>query len=183
MSPVLAPRAWRLDERLRDVPVDPTAFGREVDARIEAIASARSQPAQLLAMLLDAGPLLCIAGRLDEARRTASAAVALAELLEDRASLFAAQLGLARVLQREGRFEISTPLFDQLVAAARSMPMHSASLHAALFDAGRNLFDQGQAAQAARLFREAQAQRRQLGNEELIEDCAEALRRCALASR
>ena len=176
---VLAARAWRLDERLRDVPLDAASFARDVDARVEAIATARSQPAHLLAMLLEASPLLRIAGRPEESRRTASAAVALAELLEDGPHLFAAQLVLAQAMQCEGRYEISTPLFDQLVAAARSMPMHAERLDEALFEAGRNLFDQGQRAQAARLFREAQALRRRSGSDEGLEDCAEALRRCA----
>ena len=181
MSAVVAARAWRLDASLRDVPVDPAGFLREVDARIDAIATARSQPAQLLAMLVETAPLLVIAGRMEEARKTASAAVALAELLEDARQVFAAQLVLARVMHREGRHEIATPLFDQLISSARSMPMHAASLHEVLFEAGRNLFDQGQHGPAARLFRESLALRRAGGREDLLEDCAEALRRCAQA--
>src|SRR5260221_246151 len=72
--------AWRLDENLREAPLDGGAFARAVDARVDAIPKARSQPARLLAMLSAAAPLLRISGRLDEARKTASAAIALAEL-------------------------------------------------------------------------------------------------------
>ena len=177
MSVAIAPLAWRLDARLRETPEDVQAFARAVDALVDEIANARSQPARLLEMLGSAAPLLRIAGRLEEARRTASAAIALAELLEDPRAVFANQLALARVMQWEGRFEISTPLFDQLISQARSNPAHAESLHAVLFDAGTNLFDQGRHAEAARFFREAQALRRKGGLEELLEMSAEAIRR------
>ena len=170
---------WHFDARLREVPVDPAVFEREVDARVDNIATARSQPARMLAMLADIAPLLRIAGRLEEARKTASAAIALAELLEDSHATFVAQLALAQVMQREGRYGISTPLFDQLIAQARSMPAHADSLHDVLFEAGRNLFDQGQFAQAARCFRESQALRRTQGHHDLLEVSAEAIRRAA----
>jgi tetratricopeptide (TPR) repeat protein len=183
MSTVLPAFAWHLDAELRDVPDDSQAFAREVDRLVDGIATARSQPAKLLAMLTEATPLLRIAGRFEEARRTASAAIALAELLEDEGASFAAQLGLAQVMQREGRYDISTPLFDQLVAQARSMPQHADRLHDALFEAGRNLFDQHLHAQAARCFRESQALRRALGREDLLEACAEAMRRSAEGAR
>jgi tetratricopeptide (TPR) repeat protein len=177
MSVAIAPLAWRLDARLRETPEDPEAFARAVDALVDEIANARSQPARLLEMLGRAAPLLRIAGRLEESRRTASAAIALAELLEDPRAVFANQLALARVMQWEGRFEISTPLFDQLISQARSNPAHAESLHAVLFDAGTNLFDQQRLAEAARYFREAQGLRRRDGLESLLEMSAEAIRR------
>ena len=93
-------------------------------------------------MLGDAAPLLRIAGRLEEARKTASAAIALAELLEDPRAVFSSQVALAQVMQREGRFEISTLLFDRLIVQARSSPQFTDSLHNVLFHAGTNLFDQ-----------------------------------------
>jgi hypothetical protein len=154
MSSSLPALAWRFDASLREVPLDPAAFAREVDARVDDIATARSQPARLLSMLLEVTPLLRIAGRADEASKTASAAIALAELVEDRAAEFAGQLALAQLLQNARQYEISTPLFDQLIARARAMHLHAASLHDVLFEAGRNLFQQGRLAQAARLFRE-----------------------------
>ncbi len=157
--------------------MDPTAFARAVDARVDEIATARSQPARLLAMLVEAAPLLRVAGRLEEARKTASAAIALAELLEDARAVFAGQLALAQVMQWEGRFEIATPLFDRLISQARSAPPFSDFLHTALFQAGANLFDQGRYPEAARFFREAQALRRKGGLEELLEISAEAMRR------
>lgn len=171
------PLAWRLDARLREAPVDPAAFARAVDARVDEIATARSQPARLLAMLGEAAPLLRIAGRLEEARKTASAAIALGELLEDYRAVFAGQLALAQVMQWEGRFGISTPLFDQLISQARSAPLLSDLLHAVLFQAGANLLDQERYSEAARFFREAQALRRQNGLDHLLEMSAEAIRR------
>jgi tetratricopeptide (TPR) repeat protein len=179
MTVELAPLAWRLDARLREAPVDPEAFARAVDTRVDEIATARSQPARLLAMLLEATPLLRIAGRREEAHKTASAAIAIAELLEDSRALFAAQLALAQVMQWESRFEISTPLFDRLISQARSAPLFSDSLHTALFQAGANLFDQERYAEAARCFREAQALRRQAGLDHLLEMSAEAIRAAA----
>jgi tetratricopeptide (TPR) repeat protein len=169
--------AWRLDERLREVPLDARAFASAVDAKVDEIATARSQPARLLAMLTQAAPLLRIAGRHDEARKTASAAIALAELVEDARAVFVNQHALAQAMQLEERFEISTPLFDQLIAQARSIPLYSDLLHAALFDAGRNLFDQERYPEAARFFRESQALRRGEGREDLLEISAEAIRR------
>ena len=177
MTAELSPLAWRLDARLREAPVDPTAFARAVDIRVDEIATARSQPARLLAMLGEAAPLLRIAGRLEEARKTASAAIALAELLEDARAVFTGQLALAQVMQWEGRFEISTPLFDRLISQARSAPLFSDFLHTVLFQAGANLFDQERYSEAAHFFREAQALRRSAGLEELLEMSAEAIRR------
>jgi tetratricopeptide (TPR) repeat protein len=134
-------------------------------------------------MLGEAAPLLRIAGRLEEARKTASAAIALAELLEDTRAVFSAQLALAQVMQWEGRFEISTPLLDRLISQARSAPHFSDSLHAVLFCAGANLFDQERYSEAARFFREAQALRRSAGLEELLEMSAEAIRRTLQLAR
>ena len=168
--------AWQLDGRLREAPQDADAFARAVDAKVDAIATARSQPARLLAMLSEAAPLLRIAGRLEEARKTASAAIALAELVEDPRAVLANQLALAQVMQWQGRFEISTPLFDQLISQARSIPIYAEFLDAILFDAGRNLFEQKRYSEAARFFREAQAMRRSGGMDDLLEMTAEALR-------
>ena len=183
MSRAIPSLAWRFDARLHEIAVDPPAFAREVDARVDEIATERSQPARLLAMLLEVTPLLRIAQRLDEAHKTASAAIALAELVEDPIAQFAGQLVLAQLMQHEARYEISTPLFDQLVARARSMAMHAESLHEVLFEAGRNLFDQGHYAQAAKLFRESQSLRRTAGREELLEVTADAIRRCTEGER
>lgn len=179
---IAAPLAWRLDERLREVPLDVHAFAKAVDAMVDEIAAARSQPARLLAMLTEAAPLLRITGRLEEARKTASAAIALAELVEDPRAVLVNQQALAQSMQRERRFDISTPLFDQLISQARSIPLYADRLHAVLFDAGRNLFDQKRYPEAARFFRESQALRRGEGLEELLEASAEALRRTKRAA-
>ena len=169
--------AWRLDAGLRERPHDDGAFGKALDAKLEEIATARSQPARLLAMLSEVAPLLRIAGRLEEARKTASAAIALAELVEDPRAVLDNQRALAQVMQWEGRFEISTPLFDQLIAQARSIPIYADFLDGILFDAGRNLFEQKRYSEAARFFRESQAMRRAGGMDSLLEMTAEALRR------
>jgi hypothetical protein len=174
---------WRLDSQLREVPVDPGAFAAAVDAMVEDITRARSQPARLRAMLSQAAPLLRIAGRLEEARRTASAAIALAELAEDARAVFESQLALAQVMQWEERFDISTPLFDRLVSQARSMPEYAALLHDVLFRAGANLFDQKRYGEAAHAFRESQALRRRQGREDLLEISAEAIRIVQAAER
>src|SRR5689334_11856870 len=107
--------AWKLDARLREEPVEPAAFADEVERRLAELITARSQPARLLAMLIEAAPLLRIAGRLEESRKTAAAAIALAELVEDPIATFRARIALAQVMQREERFELATPLFDQLI--------------------------------------------------------------------
>jgi tetratricopeptide (TPR) repeat protein len=169
--------ARRYDERLREVPMDREAFGRVVEKLVDEISTARSQPARLLAMLAEAAPLLRIAGRLEEARKTASAAIALAELQENEAAVFANQLELAHALQWEGRYDISTPLYDRLIAQARSNPRFADLLHDVLHRAATNLFDQARYTEAARFFREAQALRRTQGLEDLLECSAEAIRR------
>ena len=174
--------AWRLDESLRETPLDAGAFAQGVDAKVDEIATARSQPARLLAMLSEAAPLLRIAGRREEARKTASAAIALAELVEDARAVHTNQAALAQVMQWEGRFEISTPLFDQLISQSRSIPLYADFLDGVLFDAGRNLFAQKRYAEAARYFRESQGLRRSQGMDELLELSAEALRRTKAAS-
>ena len=176
MTRPLPALARRRDARLREVPVDREAFGREVDRMLEEIATARSQPARLLAMLAGAAPLLLAADRVEDARKTASAAIALGELLEDGHAVFVSRIALAQAMQREGRFQLSTPLFEQLISQARTSPSCSSLLHAILFEAGTNLLDQERPAEAARLFRESQAIRRSLGPEALLEESAEALR-------
>jgi tetratricopeptide (TPR) repeat protein len=174
--------AWRLGPQLREVPLNAAAFNRELDRIVDDIATARSQPAQLLALLSQATPLLRIAGRIDEARKTAAAAIAIAELVEDSGAVFANQLALAQVMQRDRRFEISTPLFDQLIVQARSSPQLGGSLHDVLFAAGMNLFDQQRYAEAAKCFRESQRLRREGGMDDLLEVSAEALRQTKAAS-
>ena len=167
---------WKLDATLRERPADPEAFAAEVDRLLGEITSARSQPARLLAMLLEAAPLLRIAGRLEESRKTAAAAIALGELVEDPISTFRARIALAQVMQREERFELATPLFDQLIVQARSSPRLAPFLHDVLFHAGQNLFDQRRIAEAGRCFRESHALRREGGMEELGALSAEAVR-------
>ncbi len=172
-------RAWRLGPKLREEPIEPEAFAAEVDRLLEEITTARSQPAKLLAMLGEAAPLLRIAGRLEESRKTAAAAIALAELVEDSVAAFRNRLALAQVMRREGRFELATPLFDQLIAQSRSSPELAPFLHDVLFSAGVNLFDQGHDAEAARCFRESQSLRRAANLDGLLEMSAEALRQTA----
>ncbi len=92
------------------------------------------------------------------------------------ARLFRNRLALAQVMQREGRFELATPLFDQLIAQSRSSPELTPFLHDVLFSAGVNLFDQGRIAEAARCFRDSQTLRRAANLEDLLEMSAEALR-------
>jgi tetratricopeptide (TPR) repeat protein len=168
--------AWRLDARLREVPVDPRAFEKAADERVAQIEAARGEPARLLRLLEEAAPLFRIAGRGDDARKTAAAAIAVAQLLEKPVAVFANQLALARALQWEGRYEISTPLFDQLVVQARSTAELTDRLHDVVYFAGTNLFEQGRYPEAARLFREALKLRRALGDGPLMEATADALR-------
>jgi tetratricopeptide (TPR) repeat protein len=170
------PFAWRLDERLREVPLDPMAFAAAADRLADAIRASHSQPRELLARLGEATPILRVSGRLDEAQRAASAAVALADLLGDPRAAYENQLRLAHVMQWQGRFTLSTSLFDKLVAQARSMRDFSDLLDDALHHAGLNLVDQGRLDEAARCFREALALRQQNGDAALAEASAIALR-------
>ena len=172
-------RAWRLGPGLIEEPIEPDAFRAEVDRLLDEVTTARSQPAKLLAMLGAVAPLLRIAGRLEESRKTAAAAIALAELVEDANAAFANRIALAQVMEREGRFEIATPLFDQLIAQAKSAPALGHFLHDILFHAGVNLFRQNRHAEAARFFRESQALRRSANMEDLLELSAEAIRQNA----
>ena len=167
---------WRFDAELREVPLDPPAFAAAVDRLVEDIAAAKSQPARLLAMLGEATPLLRIAGRLDEARRTASAAIALAELLEDVRATYVNRIRLAHVMQWEKRFELSNPLFDQLIGQARSSPELADLTDTVLQHGGKNLFDQRRYAEAARCFREALKLRTAKGDAALVEASTQALR-------
>lgn len=177
------PLAFRFDDRLREVPLDPEAFARETDRLVEAVAANRSQPLEQLAALGRAVPALRIAGRLDEARLAASAAVALADLLGEARAAYVNQLRLAHVMQWQGRHEISTPYFERLVAQARSMSDYEDLLDTALQHAGQDLFDRRQHAQAERLFREALEIRQRKGDPDSIEASAFALQQAILAER
>ena len=168
---------WRTDERLREVPVDREAYEKAADERVAQIEAARGEPARLLRLLEEAAPIFRIAGRGDDARKTAAAAIALAELLEKPRSVFASQLALARALQWEERYDLATPLFEQLIVQARSAAQFTDRLHEVLHCAGTNLYEQRRFAESARLFREALKMRRALGEEALLESTADALQR------
>ena len=172
-----------LDQRLREVPADPAELERKVERLIVEIAAARSQPAQLLGMLYAAAPLFLMAGRVAEARRTISAAIAIAELLEDGHAVFMGHLQLAQVLRCEGRYDLATPLFDRLIAQARSVGEFARHLDKALFEAGANLFEQARYLEAARFFRESQSLRRRHGSAAELGAVAQALRLTAERSR
>lgn len=169
------PLAWRLDERAREVALDPAAFEAGAERLTDAIRASRSQPRELLQRLGEASAVLRIAGRLEEAQNAASAAVALADLLGDARAAFENQLHLARVMHWQGRFALSTPLFDLLVAQARSMAQFGDLLDAALHHAGLNLLDEGKAEQAAHHLREALAIRARSGDAALVEATTRAL--------
>ena len=171
------------DARLREVPSDPAELERRVERLIVEIAAARSQPAQLLGMLLSAAPLFLMAGRIGEAQRTIAAAIAIGELLEDSHAVFVGQLLLAKALRHESRHDLATPLFDRLIAQARSVGEFSRHLDKALFEAGANLFEQARYMEAARFFRESQALRRRHGTNAELGAVAQALRLTAERSR
>lgn len=167
--------AWRFDDNLREVPADAAAFGAALDLLVEEIATTRSHPQKLLDALGEMAPLLRIGGRLEDARKTAAEAVALADMLDDSRAVFVNQLRLAHVFHWEGHFELATPLFDQLASQARSMAAFADLLDTTLQHAGRNLFDQGRLAEAARCFREALELRGTKGDAKLVEDSRLAL--------
>ncbi|MDH5265690.1 MAG: tetratricopeptide repeat protein [Betaproteobacteria bacterium] len=167
--------AWRLDGRLHEIPVDPGAFAAEAERLTDAIRATHSQPRELLAALGKAASVLRIAGRLEEAQRAASAAVAIADLLGDRRAAFENQLRLAHAMQWQGQFTLSTPLLDLLVAQARSMGEFRDLLDTALHHAGLDLFDQNRHGEAARCFREALALREARGEADLAQASAAAL--------
>ncbi len=161
--------ACRLDDRLREVPLDAAAFAAEVERLTDAVAASHSQPRELLDLLGTAVPALRIAGRLDEARHAASAAVSLAGLLDDAGAAYDNQLGLATVLHWQGQFALSTPLFDLLVTQARAVAELGDRLDEALHRAALNLLDEGKPGQAAHLLREALALREAKGDAAAIE--------------
>ena len=177
------PFAFRFDERLREVPQDPGAFAAEVDRLVAEIPTLHSHPAGQLAALGRAGPALRIAGRLDEARLAASAAVELAERLGDGRAAFVNRIRLANVMQWQGRHDLATPLFGRLVAQARDVGDLADLLDFALQHAGKDLFDQCRFAQAERCFREALDIRRRKGDAALAESSAFALQQAILAGR
>jgi hypothetical protein len=171
------PLACRLDDRLREAPVDARAFAAEIERLTDAVEKARSQPRELLGRLGEAVPALRIAGRLDEAQRAASAAVALAGLLEEPRAAYENQLALATVLHWQGQFALSTPLFDLLVTEARSVAEFGDLLGEALHRAGLNLLDEGKPGQAAHCLREALALRSHQGDAAALDATTLALAR------
>ena len=177
------PLAFVFDERLREVPRDAKAFAAEVDRLVDEVPSLRSQPAGQLAALGRLAPALRIAGRLEEARLAASAAVTLADLLGDTRAAWLNQLRLAHVMQWQGRHDLATPFFERLVAQARAVGELSDLLDFALQHAGKDLFDQRYFAQAERCFREALEIRQRKGDASLIESSAFALQQAILAGR
>jgi hypothetical protein len=169
------PLACRMDDCLREVPADPAAFAAAVERLTDAVERARSQPRDLLARLGEAAPALRIAGRLDEARHAASAAVALAGLLEDPRAAYENQLRLAAVLHWQGQYALSTPLFDLLVSQARAVAGLGDLLDEALHRAALNLLDEGRPGQAAHFLREALALREAKGDAAPIKATRRAL--------
>lgn len=177
------PLAFRFDERLREVPLDPEAFAAEVDRLAGEVAALHANPAGRLAALGRLAPALRIAGRLDEAHLAATAAVELAERLGEARAAFVNRLRLAHVLQWQGRHDLATPLFERLVVQARAGDELAGLLDVALQHAGKDLYDQRRFAQAERCFREALEIRRRKGDAALVDSSAQALQAAILAGR
>jgi tetratricopeptide (TPR) repeat protein len=151
---------YTFDANLREQPFDAQAMANGVAWLARRIASSGADRHALARLKGMHGVYCRILGMLDEALLSLEQAVVMAESVLDARLVFINQLRLAHVYQWQGRFDLSTPMFEALLQRAESDRHLGLLLDFALQHAGKNAFDQGKYAEALSHFAGALALRR-----------------------
>ncbi|MES2963455.1 MAG: tetratricopeptide repeat protein [Bdellovibrionota bacterium] len=146
---------YKFDERLREIPESKAAYDAYL-SHLEKQLAIETRPAEKASLLGDLGVQLRCDNRLDEAETALREALKI--ITTDRLGTrrqVQQNLRLANVLQWQGKFDESTPLFDETLATCRGIAEALPYLDFALHHSGKNLFDQGKWADALKRFEEA----------------------------
>jgi tetratricopeptide (TPR) repeat protein len=151
---------YDFDENLREKPHDAKAMERGIDWLARQVEKMGTDPHSAARLKGMHGVYCRIMGRLDEAEGSLDQAVALAKSILDARLVFINRLRQAHVYQWQGRFDLSTPLFEELLVTAEKDRSLGLLLDFAMQHAGKNAFDQGKYAEALSHFAGALALRR-----------------------
>lgn len=167
---------YGFDENLREKPLDQKAMASGVAwlaRRIDTAGEDRHAVARLKGMH---GVYCRILGWLDDAHLSLEQAVSIAESVLDVRLVYINQLRLAHVYQWQRRFDLSTPLFEELLVRAEKDRHLGLLLDFALQHAGKNAFDQGKYAEALSHFAGALALRRLKNDARLLASTETAIK-------
>lgn len=140
--------------------VDPEELTRFMDAVVAELA-AELPAAERIAAMGRLGSALRVAGHLDDALEVHRDAVARSDPSRDPAAAYTARIRLAHTHQWRREFDVSNAMFTQLLAESTGLPDRVRAF--AQQHAGRNMFDQGDYAQALVHFSVALQLREQSG--------------------
>lgn len=155
---------------LREEANNPAEIQQAIALHVEKAATLDHDPLLKIRHLGMAGSLARIVHALDLAEDYLTEAVRLSEQSEHPLHKFINQIRLANVYQWQGRFDLSTALFEALLEAPLSEYEDFLLQHA-----GKNAFDQGAYDQALSYFQQALKIREDKGSEELIQSTEMAL--------
>lgn len=160
--------SYSFDENLRDVPDAPGEMALVVTHLKEELSRPDLQGAEEARLLGQIGVLSRMLGHLDEARSDFEKAVALCEQVGNGKARLVNSIRLAHVYQWQRRFDLSDPLFTEAVSLCEIRSEFSEYLDFALQHYGKSQFDQGNYAEAERLFVRALQLRLPKGDDSLV---------------
>ncbi|MBL8514807.1 MAG: hypothetical protein JNJ55_12525 [Betaproteobacteria bacterium] len=166
---------YNFDANLRELPLDRSAMERGVAwlaRQIENVGNDIHAVARLKGMH---GVYSRILGLLDNAEFSLKSAVELSQSVLDARLVYINELRLAHVHQWQGRFDISTPMFEELLMRADKDRHLGLLLDFAMQHAGKNAFDQGKYAEALSHFAGAIALRRLKNDARLLHSTQTAI--------
>jgi tetratricopeptide (TPR) repeat protein len=166
---------YDFDANLRETPHDRSAMERGVAwlaRQIINVGSDLHATARLKGMH---GVYSRILGQLDSAEASLKSAVEMSQSVLDARLVYINELRLAHVYQWQGRFELSTPMFEELLVRAEKDRHLGLLLDFAMQHAGKNAFDQGKYAEALSHFAGALALRRLKNDARLLHSTETAI--------
>ncbi|MBL8520010.1 MAG: tetratricopeptide repeat protein [Betaproteobacteria bacterium] len=166
---------YDFDRDLRELPIDRAAMERGVawlGRQITNLGGDLHAVARLSGMH---GVYSRILGHLEQAEASLRSAVDLSRSVLDTRLVFINELRLAHVHQWQGRFDLSTPMFEELLLRAEKDRHLGLLLDFAMQHAGKNAFDQGKYAEALSHFAGALALRRLKNDARLLQSTETAI--------
>ncbi len=166
---------YDFDPNLRETPHDRSAMERGVAwlaRQVQNVGNDLHATARLKGMH---GVYSRILGLLDEAEESLRHAVELSQTIADVRLVYINELRLAHVHQWRGQFELSTPMFEELLSRAEKDRHLGLLLDFAMQHAGKNAFDQAKYAEALSHFAGALSLRRLKNDARLLHSTETAI--------
>lgn len=166
---------YDFDANLRETPHDRSAMERGVSWLARQILNVDTDAHAAARLKGMHGVYSRILGQLESAEESLNSAVALSQSILDARLVYINELRLAHVYQWQGRFELSTPMFEELLVRAEKDRHLGLLLDFAMQHAGKNAFDQGKYAEALSHFAGALALRRLKNDARLLHSTETAI--------